>query len=265
MAPVARREFIKISGLGSALLLVGVTPMMAGPFTDGDLSEHLILTDKKLSPKWIASLTERGKPELLIGGHLAYVGMPIGGIGCGQLYLGGDGRLWLWDIFKSNYGREEHEMKLSAMTMGGLYPYPVAFGEEYNYQNGAEVEQGFAIRVESGENSVVRILDKNGFPDVTSRGKYPVDKVTYQDDDYGVAFKEESGGIGYRGRSKQKAADDGQAGTILRACREHQMSDDDAFLKRLWPRVKKSIKYLIAKDTDRDGVLNGAQPHTLRC
>jgi hypothetical protein len=40
------------------------------------------------------------------GKQLKYVGMPVGGIGCGQLYLGGDGRLWLWDIFKCNYRRK---------------------------------------------------------------------------------------------------------------------------------------------------------------
>ena len=81
--------------------------------------------------------------------------------------------------------------------------------------------------------------------------------------DYGIAFNEQSGGVGYRGESKQKAADDGQAGTILRVYREHQMSADDGFLKRLWPRVKQSIEYLMVKDPDQDGILTGSQPHTL--
>ena len=81
--------------------------------------------------------------------------------------------------------------------------------------------------------------------------------------DYGVAFNEKNGAVGYRGMPNQKAADDGQAGTILRVYREHQMSADDAFLQRLWPRVKQSIEYLMVKDPDEDGILTGSQPHTL--
>lgn len=134
---------------------------MAGPFSKEDIANHLIPVDKKLTSDWLASLTKRGQAEVFSGDELKYIGMPVGGIGCGQLYLAGDGRLWLWDIFKSNYTREKHDMQMKAMTMGGHYPNPVAVGEEYCHQNGAEVEQGFAIRARSGKNhSCVRWIKK---------------------------------------------------------------------------------------------------------
>ena len=47
------------------------------------------------------------------------------------------------------------------------------------------------------------------------------------------------------------------------AYREHQMSADDAFLKRNWPKIKKATEYLLGHDTDHDGVLKDAQPNTL--
>ncbi|MBI4605028.1 MAG: hypothetical protein HY721_23955 [Planctomycetes bacterium] len=81
--------------------------------------------------------------------------------------------------------------------------------------------------------------------------------------DYGLAFHEDTGLIGYRAELHDTVAIDGQAGTILRAFREHQMSPDGAFLKRLWPRIRKSIEYLIRQDRNEDGLLEGGQANTL--
>jgi len=139
--------------------------------------------DKNLSAEWIAALTARGTPEVLSGDELNYVGLPIGGIGCGQLYLSGDGRLWLWDIFKSNYTRESvGGLKLSLMTMNGHYTEPVDSKTGfYSKRNGAEVEQGFAIRIKQNDAVEVRTLDSESFPGVTFRGEYPIGRVTYAD------------------------------------------------------------------------------------
>jgi non-lysosomal glucosylceramidase len=45
--------------------------------------------------------------------------------------------------------------------------------------------------------------------------------------------------------------------------REHTMSPNDAFLRRVWPRVKGSIQYLIKQDGNGNGVLEGKQMNTL--
>ncbi len=144
--------------------------------------------DKNLSAEWIESLTTRDTPEVWGGDDLKYIGMPIGGIGCGQLYLAGDGRLWLWDIFKSNYTRENvGGLKLSLMTMNGHYTGPVdSKTGTYSKRNGAEVEQGFAIRVKQNDAVQTRTLDSEGFPGVSFRGEYPIGRVTYADPQFPV-------------------------------------------------------------------------------
>src|ERR1035438_3370425 len=97
-----RRDFLKASATATLGLVFSRLPAMAGPFTREDF-EHLVPAEKKLSPDWVKSLFARGEPEILRGGELKFVGMPVGGIGAGQLYLGGDGRLWHWDIFNRGF------------------------------------------------------------------------------------------------------------------------------------------------------------------
>ena len=166
---------------------------MAGPFSNSDLTDHLVPADKRLSRDWLASLTARGDPEVFSGDQLRYIGMPVGGIGCGQLYLAGDGRLWLWDIFKCNYGRESnHGKRIFAFTLGGHYANPVVAGEEYTKRNGADVSQGFIIRTTQTGVQSTKTLDRDGFPDVKFRGEYPIGKVEYSDEDFPVEIKLEA-------------------------------------------------------------------------
>ncbi len=160
---------------------------MAGPFTADGQSEHLIPADKKLTPEWLESLSQRGEPEVYRGDQLRYIGMPVGGICCGQLYLGGDGRLWLWDIFQSQY-----QSDYGGMSMGTHYAKPPVHGKPERYRP-VDVAHGFAIRlgIEGGETQI-RTLDHEGFREVTFRGEYPIGRVTYRDDDCPVEIELEA-------------------------------------------------------------------------
>jgi hypothetical protein len=92
-----------------------------------------------------------------------------------------------------------------------------------------------------------------------------LERITREHVDYadGIAFDPKTGAMSHRAEEPVGPAVDGQAGTILRVYREHQMSPDDGFLRRLWPRVKKSLEYLIHHDANSDGLLDGAQHNTL--
>ena len=163
---VDRRTFIKRSGVGCVALALGgkTLPVMAGPFASEDF-EKLIPADKKLSAAWLRSLVERGEPEWFSGGELKHIGMPVGGICCGQVYLSGDGRLWHWDIF--NQG-------IKTATNGPHYKKPMP--------TDSGIGLGFALRTRSAGKEAVRTLDHSGFSDIRFRGAYPIGFVDYADD-----------------------------------------------------------------------------------
>ena len=110
-AGVNRREFLRRTTLAAAALGLARWPAMAGPFTRADF-DKLVPADKKLSPDWVKSLIARGQRTTYRGPELEKIGMPVGGLCAGQLYLGGDGRLWHWDIFNQHIGTgAEHYAK----------------------------------------------------------------------------------------------------------------------------------------------------------
>ncbi|MHC4273931.1 MAG: GH116 family glycosyl-hydrolase, partial [Planctomycetota bacterium] len=166
-ADVDRREFMRTAGAGIlALSAAPVTrPMAAGLLAAqaGDI-RHFVPADKKLAQSWLAGLTERGGPRVLSGRELESIGMPIGGIAAGQLYLRGDGTLGSWQIFNqryfSGYGRDN-----------------------YRYRKpDAPVEQGFAVVIDRGQERTVKRLNAEDFERIEFTGEYPIGLVRYRDE-----------------------------------------------------------------------------------
>ncbi len=158
---LSRRETLKVIGLSAASALAVRWPVMAGPFEVADF-EKLVPADKRLDPAWVKSLFERGSREVWRGADLEKIGMPVGGICAGQLYLGGDGKLWHWDIFNQHIEtRHDHYAK----PMEARSP----------------LEQGFTLKITTGDGTQVRTLDRTGFAGISFTGEYPIAFIEYRD------------------------------------------------------------------------------------
>ncbi|MBA4167441.1 MAG: hypothetical protein H0X41_07865, partial [Chitinophagaceae bacterium] len=80
--------------------------------------------------------------------------------------------------------------------------------------------------------------------------------------DLGIALLDD-GGISFRAEADRRPAIDGQAGTILRIYREHQMSRDDTWLKSHWDKIKRTVQFLIKQDKNKDGMEDTPLENTL--
>lgn len=141
------------------------------------MQRQVIPADKKLEPAWVRSLYERGRKQIYANPKaLEHIGMPVGGLFAGTVYLSGDGRLWLWDIFnRDQEGILPRNVSYKGATVGTRYGF--------NYVEPAPVvspfKQGFALQI--GDKT--RSLDMKGFSDITFDGRYPIGRVTYRDPD----------------------------------------------------------------------------------
>ena len=175
-----RRDFLTLAGLTLVASAANSLPVMAGPFDNSDFSQ-LVPPNKKLTSSWLHSLTERGAPEIYTKDRdeLIHIGMPVGGICCGTVYLGGDGKLWVWDIFNQNQAGvftrpgnwtnfTGNKAQVGPRDGGGYVdPYPAT----------SPLEQGFAVQVD-GHTRTLNAIDWHS---VQFKGQYPVGTVDYGD------------------------------------------------------------------------------------
>jgi non-lysosomal glucosylceramidase len=89
-----------------------------------------------------------------------------------------------------------------------------------------------------------------------------IEKDTRERIDLGLSLQAD-GMIWYRGEVVKTAAIDGQAGTILRIYREHQMSADNQFLSKNWEKIKLATEWVIRQDKNQDGMEDTPIENTL--
>ncbi len=159
---IPRRDFLKLT----AFVTVG-GPLLAQAER---IARYVPIEKGAVDP----SLFAPGAREWRRGKELDFIGMPIGGICAGQVYLGGDGRLWLWDVF--------NEVKLGAVPKDIEYK-----GEKINALSGANYvdppkqvhpfAQGFALEVDGKARS----FEAGAWADIAFSGEYPMGFVEYRD------------------------------------------------------------------------------------
>jgi len=141
--------------------------------TNAATAEHLVPADKGLSTEYMHKLYDRGDRAVYTGDDLETIGMPVGGIATGQLYLRGDGTLGAWQIFNrhvfTGYGAECYR----------------------TYRPDAPVNSGFAVSVETDGTVTQRTLNKD-FGAVEFAGEYPIGLVRYHADDFPVDVEMEA-------------------------------------------------------------------------
>lgn len=156
VAGLSRREFLGRLALGSAgLTLLGQLPWLqpgAGTSLAAEAARGVAWPEYPLTP-----------PRVYRGQHLEAVGMPIGGIGTGSIWLDGRGRLGVWQIFNN----------LSETRIPDSY---------------------FAVSARTGSGAAVtRLLQTEAegpltpVQEIEYEGGYPIARLTFRDEALPVA------------------------------------------------------------------------------
>jgi non-lysosomal glucosylceramidase len=187
-----RRDFLKISTLTSACYGVGCSCTngeVAQAISPEELYAKYIPADKQLSADWLASLTKRAHP---LDSAIAYskqdvdleiIGMTVGGIACGTVYISGDGRLWVWDIFNQHH--EGVVANQNAKAPAGLRTIQNRQPRERDGANflapprASDHKNGVRQHFELDDGSKTRRLDGSSWQNVQFTGRWPIGQVAF--------------------------------------------------------------------------------------
>lgn len=186
---IQRRRFLQLScftglglGLSSKRLLGEEIPAEL-------LYAKFVPADKQLPADWVESLTTRGhKLDTAIryskkDGNLDVVGMTVGGIGCGTVYLSGDGRLWIWDIFNQHHEGVVKNTAPIPEGLGSIQTHRILRERDgANFIAPPRVAQhrnGVDARFELKHGDATFALDNSGWDEVVFSGRWPIGTVDY--------------------------------------------------------------------------------------
>lgn len=135
----------------------------------------------------------------------------------------------------------------------GVYSFPGTCNHVWHYEEGAgrlfpELEMSLrtqadfvpAVGFKSDGSIAMRIDGQPGSPD-----PLPSTPILF--------------GQGYQ----HWASIDGQCGILLRTYRTHLLGNDDSFVKNYWPKIRLATEWLLAQDSDGDGLPDLLTHHTL--
>ena len=156
---MSRRVFLTVVGgvAAGAEACVGsiasISPTARGPIPE----------DKGFTRGELDALRERGERRVYRGARRFAIGMPIGGICAGQLYLLGDGTLGGWKVdgrqYFSGYGSASYEVRPPSR----------------------ELAQGFVLAIDGDGGRSAALRDADGSPyEIEFVGEYPIGEVRYR-------------------------------------------------------------------------------------
>ena len=187
-----RRQFLQLSSATALAAAFGSERVRAAADDSGALYARMVPTHKGLAKDWITSLVKAGHPldAGLRASHpaidLTKIGMPVGGIGCGTVYLSGDGRLFIWDIFNQPHAGVVEQQVSVPKGMENI----AGGGPKVRSQDGSNYiqpptpdsypppfRQGFELEI-AGKT---RKFQASDWAEVSFDGKWPVGQVKYAD------------------------------------------------------------------------------------
>lgn len=197
--PLDRRSFLKISS-STAVGLPLLCNSAWSSESKAQIYRRLIPAQKDLDPSWTRALAQRNAPldapiQSSNKQALSHIGMTVGGIGCGTVYLAGDGRLYVWDIFHRPHTgvimqnlpipegfKMLRESQKTVRTIDGASyikpPTPDIFPNPFR--------QHFTLETEGDKP---RHFDGQHWQNVQFQGTWPLATINYSDPDCPIAAK----------------------------------------------------------------------------